>query len=239
MSPIEISNLYYLYNYLNPLYMRTVACTITMDNAKKMDTQFAMILENLEKLGDGNNEKLPSIEKYVQDKICALLDVDTSIREIYRKMFTCDDEELKLSGSVVEGAMLARCFQTNEDWNEIELDMMRNLFTIYNSFNCTNCSHVIHLLEPVEDKPGFVRIPFHQELFSEHFYTFYTEDILGISKNASSSLDQIPEYINPLLIREYIKDHNDGFMNRILRIMDSFFLGQNVLLSIPQMCGIF
>ena len=60
------------------------------------------------------------------------------------------DEGAQYSGSLVEGAMMARCFQNKEDWRELEIDVMLNIFSLP--------SYDSHLLEPVEDKPGFVRL---------------------------------------------------------------------------------
>ena len=131
-----------------------------MDNAVTLDVQLKRILEKLK----------PSTEKYVQDQICALPDVDSSVRESFVEMVKLVNNrysdqvlrDLLLSGSVVEGAMMARCFQNNEDWNEIEIDIMFNEFTI--------SQEVSHLLEPVENKLGFVRLPFCKELWPD-FYT--------------------------------------------------------------------
>ena len=55
-----------------------------MDNAATLDVRLAMMLENLKKLGDGNNEEISSTEKYVQHEICALLDAEASIGENFR-----------------------------------------------------------------------------------------------------------------------------------------------------------
>ena len=171
------------------------------------------ILEKLKKLGDENNEQLLSnsnIEKYVQDEICALLDAETPIREWCMKRdktSTTKEYELVLdninamnhmhySGSVLEGAMMARCFQNNENWEEIETDIMKNMFTIPQK--------VSHILEPVEDKPGFVCLPFCQELFSDN--DAYLRYCVLIWCKGSDSLDQMPQYISPLVIKSHMKD---------------------------------
>ena len=187
-----------------------------MDNLETLDAQLAMILGNLKKLGDTNSEQLPSLEKRVQDQICALLDAEAPVREGWRKLCKLFwwDQATELSGSAVKGAMIARCFQQNEDWNEIEIDIMYNKFTIPQG--------VSHLLEPVEDKPGFVRLPLCQELCSAGFCSYYTENILGDSKNTKSSLDEIPNYISPCLIRNEFKDIHDTYMSHIRSLIDSF-----------------
>ena len=53
-----------------------------MDNAETLDEQLTMICEKLTEFGDGNNEQLPGLDKYVQDEICALIDVDAPLREL-------------------------------------------------------------------------------------------------------------------------------------------------------------
>ena len=108
--------------------------TITMDNAVKLGVHFLTILEKLKKLGDVNNEQLTSnsnVEKYVQDEICALLDAEAPISEyfikyfeVFNRTFVHFDPTLQLSGSTVEGAMMARCFQIADKWKEIEVDCM-------------------------------------------------------------------------------------------------------------------
>ena len=170
-----------------------------MDNAETLNVQLTVILEKLKKLKAGNNEQLLSLEKYLQDEICALLDVDASIREyiikIYKLGFGSERVERnhQFSGSLVEGAMMARCFQKNEDYKEIEMDIMHNAFTI--------AQQASHLLEPVENKLGFVRLPFCQELCSADFYTSYARGLLGGSENVPYSLDQLPKYISPLVMK--------------------------------------
>ena len=47
-----------------------------MDNTETLDLQLKKVLENLRKLGEGDNEQLPSLEKYVEDKISALMDAE-------------------------------------------------------------------------------------------------------------------------------------------------------------------
>ena len=77
-------------------------------------------LEKLKKLGDKNNEQLPDIQKYVQDEISALLDAEAPIRENWMKMVhnlasSFPGLDAELSGSAVEGAMMARIFQVDKD----------------------------------------------------------------------------------------------------------------------------
>ena len=186
-----------------------------MDNTETLDVQLATILENLKKLGE-NNEQLPSLEKWVQDQICALLDAEAPIKEFFRKLCTLYwPEGMELSGSTVEGAMLARCFQRNEDCNEMEIDIMDTMFTIPQEMS--------HLLEPVEDKSGFVHLLLCQELCPD-VYTWYTEDILGGSKNAPSSLDQTPKYISPLSVRNDAMNMYEKQMIPTLSTMDNSFV---------------
>ena len=141
--------------------MRTVAPYYhqsTMDNPEMLDEQLKTILEKLKKLGDGNNEQVPSLEKYVQDEICALMDDEASFVEFFVKVekYLLPEEHRNLndivqySGSLVEGAIMARCFQNKEDWRELEIDVMFNMFFLLPG--------VSYLLEPVQHKPGFVRL---------------------------------------------------------------------------------
>ena len=166
-----------------------------MDNSEMLDAQLTTIVENLKKLGDGNGEQLPSMEKYVQGEICALLDAEVPIREHWKHIFACaaarernrNPQGGNLSGSLVEGAMMARCFQKKEDWKEVEIDFMVNLFTL--------SQQVSHLLEPVEDKPGFVRLPCHE--------LYPVVGFQGSSTYVPFCGDQLPRYISPL----FVKDH--------------------------------
>ena len=108
-------------------------------------------------------EKLkPSTKKYVQDQICALLNVDAKISEQVVNEFS--HQRTQCSGSMVEGAIMARCFQRNEDWNEIEADVMCNSFTIP--------QEISYLLEPVENKLGFVRLLFCCGHYISAFFIF-------------------------------------------------------------------
>ena len=179
--------------------------TIIMDISKTLDVQLhiRMIIEKLKKLGDGDNEQRPSLEKYVQDRICALEDADRSVREHYRKMFAFtkhpeSSENRICSGSMVEGAMTARCFQNRIDWREIEMDLMFTMFTIPQETG--------HLLESVENKPGFVRLPFSRSLCPSAFYYQYVTMLMTGSKKVPYSLDRLPKYISRLVIKDYLKN---------------------------------
>ena len=165
-----------------------------MNNNETLDTQLPVILENLKKL-DVDNEQLPSLEQYVHDEICALLDAESSIGEY---IMTCwdpfqEDCDVQFSGSMVEGATMARCFQRKKDWREVEIDIMFNLFTIPQD--------VSHLLEPVEDKIGFVRLPFSKELCAG-YYAVYAEIYLSDTKDITHCSGQMPQYISPMLIKD-------------------------------------
>ena len=103
-------------------------------------------------------------------------------REQYNKLF-------EFSGSTVEGAMMARCFQLKQDWKEVELGIMMNLFTIP--------QEVSHLLEPVEDKPGFVCLHYITLRFV-HFCQELLPDIY--TKNA----EDLPQYISPFMIKDHM-----------------------------------
>ena len=161
-----------------------------MDTVDNLD----IILEKLKKLGDGDNEQA-TLEKYVQDEICALLDAESSIGENIMKMcnVALATQDVQYSGSMVEGATMARCFQRKKDWREVEIDIMRNLFTIPQD--------VSHLLEPVEDKPGFVRLPLSKELCSG-YCTKYTDMYLRDTKDASHCSNPMHQYISPMLIKD-------------------------------------
>ena len=172
--------------------------------------------ENLKKLG--NNEQLPCIEKYVEDEICALMDAEADIGECFSNFCNhiIPDEmseeidqlvQFQFSGSVVEGAIMARRFQKIENWNEVEFDIMCNLFTIPQEVN--------HLLEPVDDKPGFARIPFCQELCG-NFYKHYAEEFLGISKSVQDPKDQMPKYISPILIKDLPVTDEWGILDSLI-----------------------
>ena len=101
-----------------------------------------------------------------------------------------------LSGSLVEGAMAARLFQRKEDWREIETDIMCNIFTIPQELS--------HLLEPVEDKIGFVRLRFSRELcFDVNNACTRAEKYLEDKKKEDYSSDQMTQYIDPLIIKGY------------------------------------
>ena len=174
-------------------------------NVVTLDVQLAKTLEKLK----------PGTQKYVQDQISALLDVDNSIREHLSSMRRSIAHNLTYtnsvwSGSAVEGAMMARCFQKNEDWKEIEIDLMYNEFTILQELS--------HLLEPVEDKPGFLRIPCCQKLCSD-FYTIYAKTIIGGIEhdNLPYSLpDPMPQYISPHLMKNYVKGIHEFFGPNII-----------------------
>ena len=168
----------------------------TMD----IDETLATSLEKLKKLAEGIDAQLP-IKRYVQNEISALLDVEAPLKEFFIKTFKTFGK-CELSGSVVEGAMTARIFQVNKDL-EIEIDIMRNEFTIPQELS--------HLLEPVTDKPGFVRLPFC--LLPADRIGDYIDDakrFLGCHENEQYSLEQLQLYISPLVIKdtfEYVYDH--------------------------------
>ena len=157
-----------------------------------LNVQLRMILEKLKKLGDGNNEQVPSLEKYVQDEICALMNDEASFIEFFIKLekFLLSEEDHFLlgkiqqySGSLVEGAMMARCFQNKEDWRELEIDVMYSMFFLPPDFS--------HLLEPVEDKPGFVRLHY-QSL--QYFYTNYFQ-----------RKHEMARYISPHFFKKFLE----------------------------------
>ena len=180
-----------------------------MDKAETLDVQLRMILENLKKLGGGDNEQLHDIKKYVQDEICALLDAEPPLREGIVKSF--DQSKLQLSRSLVEGAMTARWFQNKKDWKEIEVDVMFNLFIIPQETS--------HLIEPVEDKAGFVRLPYNKTRCSD-FYTVYAEKFLRDNQHAEYTCDQIP-YISPNIIKDYFLRGKDSFFRNMLQGSES------------------
>ena len=195
-----------------------------MDNAVKLGVHFMRTLEKLKELGDENNEQFPSnssIEKYVQYEICALLDAEDSLGEFFMKtmkfgmpeeMHDEYDRLVQFSGSLVEGAMMARCFQLKEGWNELEVDIMLNNFIFP--------QEVSHLLETVEEKPGFVRLPFCQELFPD-FYTDIAKALSGSSEDVPHSSDQMPHYLNPCIVKDcFVQCAITSQMNSIVR---SFF----------------
>ena len=184
-----------------------------MDKAETLDLQLTMILEKLKKLRDGNSEQLPSLEKYVQSEICALMDaeapfrlqlmIDMEVNKAIRDEKIVDNM-VQCSGSLVEGAMMARLFQNIDEWREMEVDVMHNMFTIRKG--------VSHLLESVENKVGFVRLPFCPELCSVWFYELYIGELGSEIErdigNARYNLYQI-QYISPLLIKNFCKFEYD------------------------------
>ena len=176
--------------------MRTATSyTFTMDILETVDT----IFEKLKKIGGENNEQLPSLEKYVEEEMSALLDAEAPIRENFEKVFNFMTFEgtmgLQLSGSAAEGAMMARLFQESKDL-ELEVDAMKNMFTIP--------QEVSHLLEPVKDKIGFVRLPFCHELCSGSGFDYYYVKDFGGGKN--------DPYISPLVIKDTCK-----YMSEVVR----------------------
>ena len=176
--------------------------------SKDIDETLAISLEKLKKLGDRNNEQLPNVEKYVEDEISALLDAEAPFREAFMTLFQNVRDHstmrglLELSGSVVEGAMMARIFQVNKD-SEVEVDVMLNIFTIPED--------VGHLLEPVKDKPGFVRLPFSlcPPFFIRHCVNDAKRFLSRRHENEHYSLDQILQYVSPLVIKDTWKDLSD------------------------------
>ena len=174
-----------------------------MDNPERLDDQLKVILETLKKLGDGDNEQVPSLEKYVQDEICALMDDEASFREIFINseisLVPAEDRKLhnrleQYSGSVVEGAMMARCFQNKEDWREFEVDVMCNMFFLPPG--------VSHLPEPVKDKPGFVRLHYQafQYLLLGYQYCYFNET----KRNY-----EMAHYISPLIFKNCLESLYD------------------------------
>ena len=200
--------------------------TVTMSNAEEttMDKTLAVMLEKLKKLGDEDNKELPNIEKYVDNEIATLLDAEVPIRDyIIKAMGTVEAVMVRvlaphckikrifeLSGSVVEGATTARIFQVNKEL-EIEIDLMYNYATIFQEQS--------HLLEPVKDKPGFVRLPFcllRADDIDE--YIDWVKRFLAQPENEQYSLEQMRQYISPLVIRatsKVVNDHVDvsDFLN--------------------------
>ena len=193
-----------------------------MSNAEStLYKTLAISLEKLKKLGDGDNKELPNMEEYVNNKISALLDAEAPIREYYIKLFGTGEAHLvsrqgrlaglqinrnfcELSGSLVEGATTARIFQVDKDL-EVEIDVMHNYFTIPQELS--------HLLEAVKDKPGFVRLPFC--LWPAGLTDMYTDDakrFIGRHENEQYTLDQMQQYISPLVIRYALKDIHDHVM---------------------------
>ena len=179
----------------------------TMGNAANMDIDdtLALSLEKLKKLRGGrNNEQLPNIERYVRDEISTLLDAEATIREHYYKtveVLVGSGMPYELSGSVVEGAMTARLFQVNKDY-DMETDSMLNMFTIPQELS--------HLLEPVKDKPGFVRLPVCLlPAYCIYWYIGFAIKFLGRHGNEQHSLEQLQHYVSPLVIRDTWKCIND------------------------------
>ena len=173
-----------------------------------LDKQLPVILENLKKLGDGNHD--PNLKKYVVDEVTALVDADDSFRESYRKWDDRIEElsgicrsESHRSGSSVEGAMLARCFQNKDNWREIEVDVMFKVFCIPQERS--------HLLEPVNEKPGFIRLPLNKELLYSHVYNECVKMHLEHNMDVSYSPGIIPQYISPIVIRDtWLEQHRNS-----------------------------
>ena len=177
-----------------------------------MDKTLAISLEKLKKLRDGDSEELPNMEKYVKDKISALLDAEAPIREVFIKSLRATEaymariaphvnrnlvDSVELSGSVVEGATTARIFQVDKDL-EIEVDTMCNYFTIPQKDR--------DLLKAVKNKPGFVRLPLCLlPACRKDWYIHSAKMFLGHHKNEQYSLEQMRQYISPLVIRDTAK----------------------------------
>ena len=176
-----------------------------------IDETLAISLEKLKKLRD--NKEQPNMEKYVKDNISAILDAEAPIREYWINLFGGAEAHaaswlgapnicpFELSGSVVEGATTARIFQVDKDL-EIEIDIMLTYFIIPHELS--------HLLEAVKNTPGFVRLPFRllpADLVDE--YIDSAKRFLGRHENEQYSLEQMREYISPLVIRDAAKDVND------------------------------
>ena len=139
----------------------------------------------------------------MEDEISALMDAKAQPREDCLKAFNAgklsNPDKHTLSGSLVEGAMTARLFQRKEDWKEIETDTMCNIFTIPQELS--------HLLEPVEDKIGFVRLHFSRELsFDVNNACTRAQKYLEDKKKEEYSSDQMTQYIDPLIIKGYYFD---------------------------------
>ena len=203
----------------------------TMNNTETLDTQLPVILENLKKL-DVDNEQLPSLEQYVHDEICALLDAESSIGETIMTMFDPVykqfEQDVQYSGSMVEGATMARCFQRKKDWREVEIDLMSNLFTIPQD--------VGHLLEPVEDKIGFVRLPFSKELCAG-YYAEYAKIYLRDTKDITHCSGQMPQYISPMLIKDDAMKYADT--GHPLGFLSSISKTETTLESVYDVLGLF
>ena len=163
----------------------------------------------LKKLGD-RKEQLPCLETYVQNEISALVDAEDPIRESFMKRLD-DIQQLDgkkgyhFSGSVVEGAMLARWFKNDEGWHEIEVDCMFNFMTIPHE--------VSHLVEPVEDKPGFVRLPYSIFYPTSSFLQFQYIDPLWIKDIVKENCER--QFIHEIsfLKRYWLKCVNVNFVN--------------------------
>ena len=186
-----------------------------MSNTKStmdIDETLAISLEKLKKLRD--NKEQPDMEKYVKDNISAILDAEAPIREFFINAFGAAEayaasrlgahnicRYTELSGSMVEGATTAPIFQVDKDL-EVEIDIMLNYFTIPHELS--------HLIEAVENTPGFVRLPFRllpADLVDE--YIDSAKRFLRRPENEQYSLEQMREYISPLLIRDTVKDVAD------------------------------
>ena len=86
-------------------------------------------------------------------------------------------------------------FQQREDWRELEIDVMANLVTLPEEAS--------DLLEPVEHKIGFIRLP-HKEL-----YPFFKSDIHEQSQEDKENDPSTEvEYISPFLIKAHLQDAN-------------------------------
>ena len=189
-----------------------------MTNAEiTMDKILATSLEKLKILRDGDNKELPNIETYVSNEISALLDAEAPIREYWSnrlgnlvplvlgRVAPHEINKTELSGSVVEGAMTARIFQVDKDHLELEIDVMANNFTISQEMS--------RLLEPVKDKPGFVRLPFRLWPTDDDIdaYIDSAKRFLERHENEQYSLEQMQQYISPLVIRDTYKDMSEKF----------------------------
>ena len=178
-----------------------------------IDETLAISLEKLKKLRD--NKEQPNMEKCVKDNISAILDAEVPIREFWINLIRALEAYLssrmsrrahgicrrELSGSVVEGATTARIFQVDKDYHlEIEIDVMFNEFTIPPELS--------HLIEAVKNKPGFVRLPFCLLPADDiGWYIEFAKIFLTRHENENEqySLEQMLEYVSPLVIRDTVQ----------------------------------
>ena len=148
-----------------------------------------------------------------------MLDAEASMGESWKKVmqYVMEDKRITLSGSMMESAMMARCFQKNEDWREVEVDIMFNTFMIP--------QEIRHLLEPVEDKPGFVRLPLCQELCPAdmYFHPAFEEVLQGRSEKVTCPLNEVPHYLSPYVMKELFKNSFATYVDPVMSVVASIF----------------